>query len=624
MTVPLRRRQLAALVLLLATTMAAYAAAAPSSSPQSLLTAVRAASGGAHWRNIGEIDLHARVEVAGLRGTRLLRIAADGRFVRIDRVGLDGQARGFDGHHAWTQDEKGLVTMLDGARGRADAVSDGYVLAQGWLHPGADPATVRRLAPRSVQAHRFERLAVTPRGGTPLTLWFDADTHLLSRAGRDDQNGARQVMRFSDYHRIDGVQLPFRISIGTPAQPAQTVVRVQHADLHADVDAAALRMPHSHVDDARIVGGGHRTRVPFRDYAGLMLVQVSINGSRPLPFVIDSGGLNVLTPAAAAMLGLKGHGRQAVYGVGPGAATMTLTQVRSMQLGGAQLRRQRFYILPLPAILTDRGERRPVAGLIGYEVYRRFVARIDYDHRRLTLIEPDRFHPDAGERAVTLRFDGRTPEVTARVDGTPGLFLLDTGNAGALQLTAAFARRGKIHLRGQTRASMDLGVGGHSASRSGRVGSVQLDGYTLHGPRASISAARSGVLASVGLAGNIGHDVLSHFHVTLDYAHRRLYLAPGARFAHRSTEWGHTGLALQRADHDHLQVIAVAPDSPAARAGIVRGDRIDRLGGVAVSHLGLDGIRDRLRGRAGGTLRVHVLGASHGARELTLHYVLSD
>lgn len=617
MTSHSRPRQLAALIA--ACVLAGTAcAAAPPVPEQALLAAIRAAGGGAHWQQVSTLDLHARVQVAGLDGTRELRADRHGRFVRVDRVGLAGESRGFDGMHAWTRDEKSLVTRIDGARGRPDSISDGYVLSQGWRYPASEPATLRVIGRRSEHGRAFDVVEATPRGGTPLTLWFDADSHLLARAGRDDQNGARHITRFADYRTVDGLRLPFRISVGTPEQPTQTVVTVERASLHRHDDARAFRMPASAVHDAHIVGGGFATTVPFEDYAGLMLVRASINGGPPLPFILDSGGLNVLTPAAARRLGLKGEGKQVVYGVGPGTATMALTRVRSLALGQARLDDQRFYILPLPPMVTDRGDREPIAGIIGYEVYRRFVARIDYDRDRLTLTLPAHFDATGAGHALRLRFDGRTPQVRAQVDGRSGLFLLDTGNAGALQLTAAFADRWKIGFSGTSSASVDAGVGGHSASRSGRIDRLQLAGHVLRRPRATISAARSGVLSSSVLAGNIGYDVLSQFRVTLDYPHRRMYLTPGARFGRAAAPRGSSGMAAMRVDHAHLQVVAVNAGSPAARAGIKRGDRIDRVDDTAVRHLDLATIRAHLRGRPGGRLRLHVIDAAGHARDVTL------
>jgi C-terminal processing protease CtpA/Prc len=73
-----------------------------------------------------------------------------------------------------------------------------------------------------------------------------------------------------------------------------------------------------------------------------------------------------------------------------------------------------------------------------------------------------------------------------------------------------------------------------------------------------------------------------------------------------------------RVDHAHLQVVAVNAGSPAACAGIQRGDRIDRVDGTAVRHLDLAAIRAHLHGRPGSRLRVHLIDAAGHGREVTL------
>ncbi|HEX5353885.1 MAG TPA: PDZ domain-containing protein, partial [Rhodanobacteraceae bacterium] len=257
--------------------------------------------------------------------------------------------------------------------------------------------------------------------------------------------------------------------------------------------------------------------------------------------------------------------------------------------------------------------------LIGYEMLRRFVTRIDYDKKLLTLTLPAHFDPHGTGHALTLHFDGRTPQVNAVVDGAPGLFLVDTGSNAELILTEGFAAEHAIHLDGHLRDGVVAGVGGALHDRNGTVGTFQLGGYTLPHFASSIVQSATGALAPAsGLAGNIGGRVLSHFVVTFDYPQRRMYLRQGAHFQQAASRKADAGIGLSRIDHHTLQVIAVDAHSPAARAGVKVGDRIVAIDGIPVSNLGLDQIEAYLKGPSATALTLTLRKNDHRTKVLKL------
>jgi hypothetical protein len=71
-------------------------------------------------------------------------------------------------------------------------------------------------------------------------------------------------------------------------------------------------------------------------------------------------------------------------------------------------------------------------------VLRRFIVRIDYDHRELTLALPGTRSQFEHSAKIPLLFDGRDSFVEAQVDSVPGCFGIDTGDDGAVTLFGAF------------------------------------------------------------------------------------------------------------------------------------------------------------------------------------------
>lgn len=494
------------------------------------------------------------------------------------------------------QDEKGLVNVLDAATARRQAITDAYLARNGWFAPASrDPATMTWLGEQRGDGHRFQRVRVTPAGGDPVEAWIDADTHLLARLSRDGDDGFTTTTRYTDYRTVEGLRLPFheRDSNGETSYDSTRIVH--HVELLAQAVDADFARPPSVISDARIDGGLASATVPFERYAGLILVELAIDGHAPMPFILDSGGLNLLTADAARALGIQGEGKQAIQGVGTQIQSMQVADVDSYRLGPVQLEQQRFLIVDLPLLLTDRGDRPAIAGLIGYELLRRFTTRIDYDHQQLTFTAAGGLRDATGTNVLPLSFDDRTPMVHARVNGVDGVFMMDTGDSSDLTVFAPFATAHRITLDGRISASHSGGVGGIIESRRGQVASLALGQRALFDVPTTLSAPKSGAFASEQLAGNLGQGILSRYVITLDYASRRMQLERSAHWAQPFEEGPSLGFGLNRISHEQFQVVAVTPASSAARAGLAAGDIVTALDGEPASRLGLDVLRTSMR-----------------------------
>lgn len=589
--------------------LASAAAAHASTDPRALFAAMRAASGGDRWAQVGEIRTQATVVEGGLRGhERHCRDTRRGRYVTQSDVGVNKGSVGFDGRQPWMQDEKGLVNVLDATTARRQAATDAYLARNGWFVPASrDPAAMAYLGEQRDRGHRFQRVRVTPAGGDPVEAWIDADTHLLARLSRRGNDGLTTTTYYSDYRTVGGLRLPFRLRDSNGETSYDSTRIISHVDVLAQARDADFAQPPSVIRDARIVGGASSATVPFQRYAGLILVELAIDGHAPMPFILDSGGLSLLTPDAARALGIRGEGKQAIQGVGTQIQSMQVADVGAYRLGSVQLEQQRFLIVDLPLLLTDRGDRPAIAGLIGYELLRRFTTRIDYDRQQLTFTAAGGLRDAAGANVLPLSFDGRTPMVQARVNGIDGVFMMDTGDSSDLTVFAPFAAAHRITLDGKISASHSGGVGGIIESRRGQVASFALGQRALLDVPATLSAPESGVFASDQLAGNLGQGILSRYVMTLDYASRLMQLQRGAHWAQPFEDGPSLGFGLNRISHEQFQVVAVTPASSAARAGLAAGEIVTALDGVPASRLGLDELRANMRQGSRHGLTVTVL-----------------
>jgi len=109
----------------------------------------------------------------------------------------------------------------------------------------------------------------------------------------------------------------------------------------------------------------------------------------------------------------------------------------------------------------------------------------------------------------------------------------------------------------------------------------------LNAPVVDVPAALAGQFASKSIAGNMGAGILARFTVTFDYAHRTVTFVPNAHVADPFIG-DRTGLSLNQPEAGFFVVLSVAPNSPAAEAGLKAGDHIVEIAGqnIASGNLG--------------------------------------
>jgi predicted aspartyl protease len=343
--------------------------------------------------------------------------------------------------------------------------------------------------------------------------------------------------------------------------------------------------------------------IPFELASRHIIVKVTINNSKPLAFVLDTGASAAIVriPTATA-LGLPLEGSVNARGVGAGAqAGQRVKNTRWSLVGVDGFSQPLALALPLPMLPAGLG--RDVDGIIGSEFIRQFVVGMDYQASTITLHDRKTFTYNGNGQTLPLEFtDSGHPVVRASVTplgGKPidGRFMFDTGSGGALVLHSPFV--GAHNLPGpDTKTVRAIGIGGaggQSVGRIGRVASLELGAFTIKNPETIFSADAAGSFADKSLAGNIGAQIARRFRMILDYSRSRLILEPSAAFD-EPFDRAQSGMALRAegADYRTFRVREVLEDSPATEAGIQPGDVIASIDGVAAESLTLTAISQML------------------------------
>jgi membrane-associated protease RseP (regulator of RpoE activity) len=205
--------------------------------------------------------------------------------------------------------------------------------------------------------------------------------------------------------------------------------------------------------------------------------------------------------------------------------------------------------------------------------------------------------------------------VACAIAGVPGSCTIDTGSRVSLSVTSPFiaAHPSVVPPNATAVGANGFGVGGASLGRLGRT-TLAFGGFTIPDIVADLSTQKQGAFADPFVSGNVGAGVFKRFTVTFDYPHQTMALAPGRAFAARDGYERAGAFVVGQAGK--IVVADVRPGTPAAEAGLARGDAIATVDGTAPS--GVGAVRALFLGAPGTALRLGLTAKDGTTRTVTL------
>jgi hypothetical protein len=578
-------------------------AAAHAEDAAALMARFKQASGGAAWDTTTTLHAKGTIATGGLSGDiAVVQDLVRGRSVATYALGGIGGADGYDGTVGWNVGPGGEVTALDAPEAKRRAVTQAWLNANAYWYPERMKATYGAVSDKTVDGQTYHVVEATPTGGDPVGLWFDPKSGLLVRVVQHEAQDTSTSI-YEDYREVGGVRLPYRAvtdrtdAAGRTDPRARVDIRYTEVALNAAIADADFAMP-AMAATARIADASGTTRINFDLVNNHIYADGTIDGKKAR-FLVDTGGSNVLTPAAAQKFGITGEGDLPGRGVGEQSVKAQLAHVGEVTLGGASLAKPVFVILDLGNLTSVEGV--DFDGLVGFEMFRRFGVTIDYAGHVLTLADPAKFAPPAGAAVVPFELSDTTPLVAGTLDGEAVRVSVDTGSRASLSMHSPFVREHGLVARYHAApdAVVGWGVGGPSRGRPARFGTLKLGDAEIRGVAGDLYTGDKGAFSNPDMSGNLGGGVLKRFTVAFDYGAKRMYLAPNADFA-KVDSFDRSGLFLL-GDGDALLVADVAPESAAERAGLKAKDRIVAIDGTPVKGAALIAVRAKLRESAAGT-----------------------
>ena len=144
-----------------------------------------------------------------------------------------------------------------------------------------------------------------------------------------------------------------------------------------------------------LTNGKKNVQIPIEIINNLVVIPVVLNGALPLKFILDTGvRTTILTQKTFTdILNLEYTRKYTISG--PGGQNLVdayVTNNVSIDLPGVSGKGHAMLVLAQDYLELRNYLGTDVHGILGYELFSRFIIEIDYQKKLLTLMTPERFH----------------------------------------------------------------------------------------------------------------------------------------------------------------------------------------------------------------------------------------
>lgn len=347
-----------------------------------------------------------------------------------------------------------------------------------------------------------------------------------------------------------------------------------------------------------------QTTIPFDLVSNLIVIPVTVNEDTKLNFILDTGVRTAILTDDLHVQGLPRKNDRLIQLLGngnKGKVEAFVSNGISMSLpGGVQSKTNAMLVLKEDYLKLDRHLGFRVHGILGYELFSRFVVEIDYYNKLLILHNPKRFKPRRRFRRIPITIEDTKPYISSELN------VYDTCETAELKLMVDTGASHSLMLDRRTDSSLFVperniygylgrGLSGDIYGALARINYIGL-GDTDYGfeevitsfPEESSLTHEIQTDAEEVKHGTIGGGMLKRFSVIFDYAGGYMYLNKNRRYRDPFT-YNMSGLEfiVMGPMLRTIVVSEVAMGSPADEAGVLPGDMVLRANHMSVPDLTL-------------------------------------
>lgn len=271
-------------------------------------------------------------------------------------------------------------------------------------------------------------------------------------------------------------------------------------------------------------------RLPFTEHEGWVVVQASVNGSPPVPFVLDTGAsmLTVLTAPDTEVLGLDMEGLRHIGGEGVASITAAVQEGLEIDFGPVALLDQTALAIPLEQVMcSDQVKPPPFRGVIGHELFDRFVVEVDHARGEVVLHDPEDYEYNGDGVVLPIEISARHAYVQSRVlapDGAAYDARLHVDSGAGIHLGLFPQAHEAIVVPPGGEEVVGCFVGGLASYRRGPP--VRLGLGEASPVEVPVRYSTGDELIEAGQHGRLGARFLAGYDVVYDFPGKRIMLAP--------------------------------------------------------------------------------------------------
>lgn len=367
-----------------------------------------------------------------------------------------------------------------------------------------------------------------------------------------------------------------------------------------------------------LADGRKRVDIPIEIHNNLIVVPVLLNGVLPLKFIVDTGVRTaILTQKTFTDILNLSYSRK--YSIaGPGGENLIeayITNGVDLQLPGVDGHGHALLVLEQDYLELRNYLGTDVHGVLGYEIFSRFIVKVNYKEKVLTLMTPEKLHVNRKYEKLPITIEDTKPYVQVGVVQANGeqkrlKLLIDSGASHGMLIEPASDSSLYIP-SGNISCVVGRGLGGEIRGKSGRVKELNMGRFTLEQVIANYPDPNSYVdTLKLGRAfrnGTIGGEVLSRFTVIYDFSKEVVYLKKNADFK-KGFYYNLSGLTLRAkgTQLNKFEVTDVRAASSSDKAGVMIGDEIVSVNGVLASEISLNQLNAYLNIKPGKRLSVAI------------------
>ncbi len=368
-----------------------------------------------------------------------------------------------------------------------------------------------------------------------------------------------------------------------------------------------------------------KIEIPFRFQNNFILVDVLFNDTYPLTFIFDTGSENtiLLKKTYAELMGIKYLRDYKVYGADLQKELLVhLANGVDLDLSKISANNSPILILDEDYFRFEKYTGLKIHGILGMDLFKLTVIQINYKKRKIILHAPEDFKAPSNKfisfpvemfhNKYYLSTKG-TIQNNEPVDLT---LLLDTGANISLLL----------HNKSDSTISLPAklipgklgdGLGGFIEGYMGRTQSLSIGDFTFSSIITNFQELPPDLNPNTinNRNGILGNGLLSRFNIIFAPFFNTIYLKPEKHY-NRGFKFDRSGIVMVASglNLDRYTVLDVIPNSPAAKAGVQKGDQIIRVNGLSTKFSSMEGITRKFQKRVGKKFKIVVLRDGHKKR----------